>query len=143
MMERAAAIGALLALVSANPSSAEVRIRWDLGGKIGPYLEKYAMVRQSGQRVVIDGPCVSACTLVVAVVPRDRICVTHRAMLGFHAAWTPDHYGRPVMHPEATRLLWDLYPPRVRSWIKRRGGLNGRTIVLRGRELAALYPSCS
>jgi hypothetical protein len=36
-----------------------------------------------------------------------------------------------------------VYPPKVRDWIKRRGGLNGKTIFLRGRELAALYPTCS
>ena len=30
-------------------------------------------MRASGERIVIDGPCLSACTLVVSMVPRDRI----------------------------------------------------------------------
>jgi hypothetical protein len=30
----------------------------------------------------------------------------------------------------------------VRGWIRRRGGLNSRLLLLRGRELAAIYPSC-
>ena len=36
-------------------------------------------LRKSGQRVVIDGTCASACTLVLGVIPHDRICVTSRA----------------------------------------------------------------
>ena len=32
---------------------------------------------------MIDGRCLSACTLVRGVIPRERICVTRRARLGF------------------------------------------------------------
>lgn len=136
-----AALGASL-LLSAGSASAEVRIQRDFGGQIGPYLNRYAMVRDSGQRVVIDGPCLSACTLVTAVVPSQRICVTRRAILGFHAAWLPDEYGRPVISREGTRVLLRVYPPRIRTWIRRNGGLTGRTIFLRGRELASMYRTC-
>ncbi len=65
-----------------------------------------------------------------------------RARLGFHAAWEFGHAGRPVTNPMATRFLLAMYPPSVRSWIKRRGGLNGKMIYLSGRELAAMYPRC-
>jgi hypothetical protein len=34
------------------------------------------------------------------------------------------------------------YPAQVRGWIHRRGGLTSRLLLLRGRELAAIYPSC-
>jgi hypothetical protein len=30
----------------------------------------------------------------------------------------------------------------VRGWILRRGGLTSRLLLLRGRELTAIYPSC-
>jgi hypothetical protein len=30
----------------------------------------------------------------------------------------------------------------VQNWIRRRGGLTSRTLLLRGRELAAIYPVC-
>src|SRR5215510_2544217 len=135
--------GALLAVSVITSASAEVRIQRDFGGQIGPYLYKYAMVREAGQRVVIDGPCLSACTLALAVIPRDRICMTPNAVLGFHAAWMPGADGRPVRSAGGTRLLMAVYPPKVRDWIRRRGGLNGKIMLLRGRELAALYPSCS
>ena len=135
--------GALLAMLAIGSASAEVRIQRDFGGQIGPYLYKYAMVREAGQQVVIDGPCLSACTLALAVIPRNRICMTRNAVLGFHAAWMPGNDGQSVKSAGGTRLLMAAYPPKVRQWIKRRGGLNGKTIFLRGRELAALYPSCS
>jgi hypothetical protein len=139
----AAVAGALVMSLGVGSASAEVRIQRDFGGQIGPYLHKYAVMREAGQRVVIDGPCLSACTLALAVIPRERICMTPNAVLGFHAAWMPGTDGRPVKSNGGTRLLMAVYPPKVRAWIQRRGGLNGKTIFLRGRELAALYPSCT
>ena len=97
----------------------------------------------SDERVIIDGPCLSACTMVLGVIPRERICVTARARLGFHAAWHPGDDGRPVTSRAATRLLMEIYPDQVRSWISRRGGLSPRMIYLSGRELAAMYPTCN
>jgi hypothetical protein len=44
--------------------------------------------------------------------------------------------------PEATRTVTASYPPGVRAWIKKRGGLTQKPIYLRGKELAALYPRC-
>jgi hypothetical protein len=35
-----------------------------------------------------------------------------------------------------------LYPPEIRNWIDRHGGLTPRIMALRGRELAALYRTC-
>jgi len=141
-VRHATVVGVIGLMFGVGSASAEMRIQRDYGGQIGPYLYKYAMVREQGQRVVIDGPCLSACTLALAVIPRNRICMTPNAVLGFHAAWMPGEDGRPVKSTGGTRLLMAVYPPSIRNWIKRRGGLNGKTIFLRGRELAALYPSC-
>jgi hypothetical protein len=134
--------GMLVCLLTAGPAAAEVRIEASPGGRIGDYLNMFMQVRDSGERVVIDGPCLSACTLVLSVVPRDRICITRRAVLGFHAAWHPDRHGRPLTHASATQLMMDTYPPGVRAWIRRKGGLTRRTIILRGRELASMYRRC-
>src|SRR5262245_48905704 len=79
-------IGTVLALYAGIAAAhAEVRILSSPGGQVGPFLELFEKVRESGERVVIDGPCLSACTLVLMTVPGDRICVTRRAVLGFHA----------------------------------------------------------
>jgi hypothetical protein len=66
----------------AVPASADVRIMSSAGGPVVPYVEFFSKVRKSGERVVIDGPCLSACTLVLSTIPRNRICVTSRAVLG-------------------------------------------------------------
>ena len=140
LMRCAAVLAGLVSGVCA--ASAEFRIERDNGGQIGSYLQKFQQVRDSGQGVVIDGPCFSACTLALAVIPRSRICVTTNAVLGFHAAWTTDTYGHTVASPAGTRLLMESYPAQIKSWIARQGGLNGNTIHLRGRELAAIYRRC-
>ena len=135
---------AAAALVAAIPPvQAEIRILASPGGQVGPFLELFARVRESGERVVIDGPCLSACTLVLSTIPRDRICMTRRAVLGFHAARLIDGRGREYLAPEATRMLEATYPTPVRAWIARRGGLKRKLITLRGNELAAMYPVCS
>ena len=134
-------IAATLA-ATASSAQAEIRILASPGGQVGPFIELFDRVRASGERVVIDGPCLSACTLVLSTVPNDRICVTRRAVLGFHAARSIDRRGRIYAEPEASRAVLDAYPAPVRGWISRRGGLTSRLLLLRGRELAAIYPSC-
>jgi hypothetical protein len=126
----------------ASPAVAEVRILKSPGGQVGPFLDLFEEVRQSGERVVIDGPCLSACTLVLSMVPSERICVTRRAILGFHAARSIDRRGRSYAEPEASQLVLEAYPTPVRLWIERRGGLSSRLLILRGRELASMYRSC-
>lgn len=121
---------------------AAVRILEDPGGRIGAYVNRYEGVRNSGEMVIIDGYCASACTIVLGAVPHDKICVTSRAMLGFHAAWDPGSNGRRITNPEATQSLYSMYPFEVRHWIDQRGGLTPHMIFLRGRELAAMYQPC-
>jgi hypothetical protein len=125
-----------------SPAHADIRILASPGGEVGPFLKLFDRVRESGERVVIDGPCLSACTLVLDVVPNDRICVTRRAILGFHAARSVDRRGRMYAEPEASKVVLQAYPEAVRGWILRRGGLSSRLLLLRGRELAAIYPRC-
>jgi hypothetical protein len=141
-MRIAALFGAAVAALTISNASATVRIKADPGGQIGPYLENLAVLRSSGERVIIDGPCLSACTMLLGVIPRERICVTSKARLGFHAAWHPGDDGRPVTSRAATQLLMDIYPQHVRSWIKGHGGLSPRMMYLAGAELAAMYQTC-
>jgi hypothetical protein len=142
MKLRAAICGAILAAVLTSDAHALVRISNDKGGQIGPYLDAYLSIRNSGQKVVIDGPCLSACTLVLGIMPRDRICVTPRAQLGFHAAWDPGRNGRPVQSHAGTKALWDIYPTPIRAWLKKRGGLKPKMVYLSGSELMAMYRAC-
>jgi hypothetical protein len=135
-------LGPLLSVVAVDSSNAVTRIRDDMGGPLGRYMRMFATIRDSGERVIIDGKCFSACTLVTAMIPKERVCITQRAALGFHAGWVNDDTGKRIITPEGTRLLYEMYPPTIRSWINKHGGLSARTIILTGRELAALYPFC-
>ena len=139
----AALIVAAIITMIATGASATMRISDDIGGRIGAYVDQFSAVRNSSERVVIDGACLSACTLVLGIVPRNRICVTRRATLGFHAAWMPGANGKPVPSSVGTQALWDMYPQHVRQWINSRGGLSPKMMFLRGRELMSMYPECS
>ena len=43
---------------------------------------------------------------------------------------------------KASQVVLAAYPVPVRNWIRRRGGLTEHMLVLRGRDLAAMYPGC-
>jgi hypothetical protein len=142
MQLSAALLGTALVAAFASPSVAGVRINGDSGGVIGAYLQRFELLRRSGQNVIIDGPCLSACTLVLGTIPRDRLCVTSRARMGFHSAWRFNESGHPVASPDGTELLMSNYPPQIRNWIYQRGGLSPHLMYLTGRELASMYPAC-
>ena len=110
-------LAAVLLLAGVGASQAVVRIADDRGGRIGTYVDKYQGLRTSGETVIIDGLCASACTIVLGAVPHDKICVTSHANLGFHAAWDFGANGRAVTNPEATQMLYSMYPTPVRRWI--------------------------
>jgi hypothetical protein len=135
-------LAAVLLLAGVGASQAVVRIADDRGGRIGTYVDKYQGLRTSGEAVIIDGLCASACTIVLGAVPHDRICVTSHATLGFHAAWDFGANGRAITNPEATQMLYSMYPSTVKRWIQARGGLTPHMIFLRGKELQALFKPC-
>jgi hypothetical protein len=125
-----------------HASQATIRIADDRGGRIGNYLDKYEALRTSGETVIIDGSCLSACTIVLGTIAHDRICVTSNASLGFHAAYDFSANGHTVPNLEATRMLYSHYPSAVRHWISARGGLKAEMIFLRGKELMSMYRPC-
>ena len=135
-------LAAVLLLAGVGASHAVVRLADDRGGRIGTYVDKYQGLRTSGETVIIDGLCASACTIVLGAVSPDKICVTSHAELGFHAAWDFGANGRAVTNTEATHMLYSMYPQAVKRWIAARGGLTPRMIFLKGKQLQALYKPC-
>ncbi|MDO8874730.1 MAG: hypothetical protein Q8M24_24365 [Pseudolabrys sp.] len=124
-------------------ANATMRIAEDRGGQIGHYLQAFATLRSSGEKVVIDGNCLSACTLVLGLIPKNRVCATSRARFGFHAAWMPDVDGRPVTSPMGTEALWNIYPMPVKRWINRNGGLSRKMIFMQGRQMRGIVSDCA
>jgi hypothetical protein len=124
-MRRIASAACLSLALSAVPAAAEYRITRDHGGLVEQYKAKYVMLRDRGDRIIIDGICNSACTLVLGIVPLSRICVTPNASFGFHQAyydkrWT---FGVRVTSSSGTDELMAAYPPAIREWLRKRGGL--------------------
>ena len=55
----AGAVASVLVICMTGAASADVRIVGDPGGEVSSYIQKYDEIRDSGQRIVIDGPCLS------------------------------------------------------------------------------------
>ena len=135
----------LVALVASTTARADYRITRDHGGLVDEYKAKYAEIRDRGERVVIDGICNSACTLVLGIVPLNRVCVTPRASLGFHQAYYDKSltFGVKVTSYAGTADLMSYYPETVKSWIARQGGLStDMKKVKNGPELWAIVDPC-
>ena len=129
---------------AAAPATADVRILRSPGGEVGSFLRLFTALRDSGERIIIDGPCYSACTLVLGTIPNDRICVTRRAVLGFHGARIFDRRGKEYRVPASVNArVAAAYPEPVQQWIAQRGGLTRKLIKLRGAELYQFYPRCT
>jgi hypothetical protein len=135
-------LAATLLILNVSDAISAVRITNDRGGQIGSYVIKYQRLASAGESVVIDGLCASACTIVLSELPHDKICVTSRATLGFHAAWNFGLNGRIFTDPEATLMLYSAYPMPVRRWIAQKGGLKRQIMFLSGKPLRAMYRLC-
>lgn len=140
-------VATLLFSVSKAPC---LTITNDLGGRIGTYIDRYEAVRNSNERVIIDGVCASACTLILGAIPRDRICATPRARFGFHQAYdvgqASSEPGREVYvaNAGASQLMMRTYPTAIQRWIQAHHGLPSPDSILwlKGKALAQLVPSC-
>ena len=116
------AVTVLSTALTITSASATVLINGDNGGLTEDYTARFQQVRQSGEPVVIDGACYSACTMLLGLLPRDQVCATPNAVLGFHAAWQFDKSGGRVASASGTRDLMKTYSASVRAWIARHGG---------------------
>lgn len=135
----------LLAIIIATPAVADLRITRDFGGYVEEYKARYERIRENGERVIIDGICNSACTLVLGIVPLQRICVTPRASLGFHQAYFDKRWtaGVKVTSIAGTAELMSVYPNPVKEWISRQGGLTPEMKKLRnGADLWMIVNPC-
>ncbi len=123
-------------------ASATMRIADDRGGQVGKYVQAFAKVRSTGERVVVDGDCLSACTMVLGLVPSNQICATARARFGFHAPLILNNDGRFVTSVKVTQAMWNIYPASVRRWIDQHGGLSRQMIYMEGHSLNGIVATC-
>jgi hypothetical protein len=119
-------------------------IKYGRGGRMDEHTMRFADYRLSKARVEIRGPCLSACTIVLAYVGPELLCVAEGGYMAFHQVRSAE---RGEGMPLETRFLYSIYPEPVRDWIDRKGGwqklpLNGFW-DMSDRELWAMgYPKC-
>ena len=144
-MRRIALTTLILAPLCNFAAAADHRIAQDYGGPIERYKAKYAAIRDRGERVIIDGVCNSACTLLLGIVPLNRVCVTPRASLGFHMPYydMAATDGVKVVSYAGTGDFLSYYPEGLKDWLNRHGGLTpDMKRIKNGPELWAIVDPC-
>ena len=115
-MSKASILTVLLLFLTLSTAKADIVVTdEDPGGVVGTYEMWWKRIAESGDKVVIDGECVSACTYVMNLVPNDRVCMTERGSFGIHQARLLDE---DVGNAAITDQLETLYyPVWFRQWI--------------------------
>jgi hypothetical protein len=73
MRWQTAVVGPLVSAFITTAAFAEVHIIDDPGGEVSEYVKKFHELREAGEHLVIDGACLSACTLFTGIIPRDHV----------------------------------------------------------------------
>ena len=118
----------LFALISQSRANTITIRNVDPGGSVSTFAQWWQRIAESGDDVVIDGSCISACTFFLGIIPLNRVCVTERATLGLHEASSGD-----TPSAASTQVYTHLFYPRwVQQWIAAQGGLE--------EEIKVMYP---
>lgn len=140
-----APIFALLLLMTAAPAAAATKvIKNDRGGVIVKYIDRYKRDAELGTKFKILGNCASACTMITGIIPRDRVCVSEKATLGFHSGYVPVLFW--AWHSkDATQVMWSYYPLDVQASLvaaKWNGAIGQRQRAMIYFKGSAFYPLC-
>jgi hypothetical protein len=135
-----------------QPKPETVRITFDPGGGLVGFIEKFAEKRQNGTRFIIDGMCISACTMITGLIPSDRVCVTPRAVLAFHSASVSNPFtGERLGHSKVgTEILWYSYPTKLREFLRTKFNWDGTAensehddlMFVEGEDLLTFFKPC-
>ena len=111
------------------------------GGILHEHIKRWLDLAKSGDDVEIRDQCASACTLIMAFVPRERICFGKYSSLLFHAV-----RNAPDMRIDVSATVWmfNQYPGDIREWLGERGGLAVGDVVASALDLWVLgYRQCA
>lgn len=106
-------------------------INRDYGGPVADYMIRYGVMQHQHFKIAINGECYSSCTMFLGYMPRQDICVTAKAKLGFHRA----------NRPEGTMVMLMKYPEPVVIWIMAQG-LTEKINLLPEKLMGALFQAC-
>ena len=113
------------------------------GGRVDEHRQQFAIYQRAGAKVEIRGPCYSACTLVLAYVEPDHLCIAPGGFMAFHAIRT--EHGVPMVG--ATHEYYASMPVLIQQWIRDNGGwqnlpLDGYWTMFDRALWAMGYPKC-
>jgi len=104
-------------------SGATTVLYYEPGGRLDEHEKRWKELAESGDDVEIRGPCFSGCTMIMAYVPRERLCFAWGASLRFHMAGTGSN---PSIG--TAQYMLSHYPQDIRIWLRDRGGVEKMTI---------------
>jgi hypothetical protein len=113
------ALAPLLAALAVGPLVSKTVLQDEYGGKIDEHMDRFAALADSGDEVEVRGTCQSACTLILARVPKVRLCFADNAHLDFHQARS---IADNSVSLQSTYWMVMQYPPDIRAWVQARGG---------------------
>jgi hypothetical protein len=100
------------------------RVYNDGGGLLQEYDVQWQKIAADGGQVEVLGNCLSACTILIAYIPKERLCFGQNASLQFHMRH--DGKGSPAIAP--TIRMLGRYPRDIQNSINAHGGLAKMTI---------------
>lgn len=123
------------AIVCSNPCV----IQDDAGGIVDTFEAQGRLMAQGHVPVIVDGPCMSACTRFIDI-DRANVCLTDRALLGYHKSVHMGSDGRPIFG----EMKYDT--PGLQTYLVKRGGLpdpdSGHLLMLNSIEASPFYRHC-
>lgn len=94
--------------LSSSPNA--IVISNDLGGSTKAYLETIEELKTKNFPIILDGPCMSACTLLLQASWNLNVCATSRATLHFHMPYYTDPVDGAILvssfHEKESLRVW-------------------------------------
>lgn len=122
---------ALAGAVALNPSLQSPQTKTetvygDPGGDIFTFMSHYQQMKDSHEKLRVDGVCASACTYFLNILPQDSVCATDQAWFGFHGVYS----GFGGFNEPFTQWSQAIaYPQFVRDLLKNEYGFDGTADV--------------
>lgn len=93
-----------------------VVIRYGVGGVVNGMMSTIRYMKENpAAKIIIDGPCMSACTLLLSL-PDDQVKFTEKADFGFHTSYFTIN-GHQYKDNKVNKKMLQFFKPSVKDWI--------------------------
>ena len=107
------------ALLALPASAATIRLTNERGGGLSQHILRYQRLAASGNQVVLERICQSSCTIILGIIPRERLCATPGTVFRFHAAHYNSRDGTRTQNDSFTAAMAQYWPANVKAWVAR------------------------